>query len=105
MVERAVKIAGGAGDPRGEQMGCGIAGWVGETGLDMAARGTDLALRKQHGGQEMAEHGIAGGAAQSLFADLARLIALAGIEGGSGAANGFFGGVLAHAGTLEQPGR
>jgi len=53
----------------------------------------------------MAEHGIAGRAAQSLFADLARLVAPAGIEGGSGAANGFFGGVLAHAGTLEQPGR
>ena len=57
----------------------------------MAAGGLDLALRKQHRRQEMAEHGIAGVAGQALLAQLARLVAAAGIEGGGGAANDVFG--------------
>ena len=47
----------------------------------------------------MGSPGVAG---QALLAQLARLVAAAGIEGGGGAANDFLGRVLAHAGTLEQ---
>ena len=53
---------------------------------------SNLAFGKQHRGQQMAEHGIAGRAAQPLFAELARLVRLPGIERGGGAANDVLGG-------------
>ena len=77
MRQRGVEIPGGPRDARGKQPGRRIAGPFCQTGLDMAARGLDLALRKQHGGQEMAEHGIAGRMAKALLAEPARLVTAA----------------------------
>jgi hypothetical protein len=56
----------------------------------------------------MAEHGIAGLTAQTRFAELARFVGLAGIEGSRGTANNVLGGVLVHAGhirTKERAGK
>ncbi len=96
MRQRAVKIPGGAGDPGGENMRGGIFRPFGETGLDMAARRLNFTLGKQHGGQQMIEYGIAGLAGQTVLAELARLIAPAGIEGGGGTTNDVLGAVVAH---------
>src|SRR6202043_3123703 len=76
--------------------GGNIVGPFGETSLDMAARRLNFALRKQHGGQQMIEHGIGGLAGETLLAELARFLALAGIKGGGGATNDVLGAVLGH---------
>jgi hypothetical protein len=52
----------------------------------------------------MMQHGIAGPADQSLFAQLTRRIRLAGIKGRGGAANDVLGGILAHAGDIRTTG-
>ena len=96
MRQRGVKILGGPRDAGGEQLCGGIAGPFCQAGLDMAAGRLNFALRKQYGGQEMMQHGIAGLAAQPLLAESACVIGLAGIEGGGSAANDVLGGVLAH---------
>src|SRR5262249_39656128 len=57
----------------------------------------DLAIGKQHGREEMAEHGLAGVLALSPLAEVFRLAAPAGIERGRGAADDVFG-ALVHAG-------
>jgi hypothetical protein len=56
----------------------------------------------------MMEHGIAGLAAQTRFAELARFAGPAGIEGGGRTTNNVLGGVLGHAGhirTKERAGK
>jgi hypothetical protein len=63
-----------------------------------------LGFGKQHRSQKMMQHGIAGPGNQSLFAQLAGCIRLAGIKGCGCAANDVLGGVLAHAGRLEHRG-
>src|ERR1700688_2296916 len=105
MREGGFEIPVGAGDPRGEQMRGGMVGPFGKAGLDMGAGRLNLALRKQHGGQEMVEHGLAGLAAQTLFAEFARLVRLAGIEGCSSAADDVLGGGFRHAGHIRTKGR
>ena len=62
----------------------------------MAAGRIDLALRKQHGRQQMTEHGLAGLAGEALFAKLAGLVRLAPIESRRGTTNDVLGGVFAH---------
>ena len=87
----------GAGDPRGEQMRGGIVGPLGKAGLDMGVGRLHLALQKQHGGEQMIEHGLAGLTAQTLFAQPSRLVRLAGIEGSGGAADEVLCGEFRHA--------
>jgi hypothetical protein len=65
------------------------------------AGGLNLAFGKQHGGKQVAKHRLAGRADQTLFAQLAGLVAPARVEGGGRAADDVFGGFF-HAPTLEQ---
>ena len=53
----------------------------------------------------MIEHGIVGLTRQALLAELARLIAPAGIEGRGGAADDVLSGVLGHGGRLDENNR
>jgi hypothetical protein len=97
MRQRAAEIPGRARDPRREQLCGGVVRPFRQADLDVLAGGFKLALGKQHGGQKMMQHGIAGPADQSLFAQLARRIRLAGIKGRRSAANDVLGVALVHA--------
>ena len=81
----------GRQQPRGD-----IVGPFCKTGLDMTAGRLDFALRKQHRGQQVIEHGLARLAHEALFAKPSRFIGLGGIKGGRRAPNDFFRSVLAH---------
>src|ERR1700676_870024 len=96
MRQRVLKILAGARDARREQVRGSVVGPFCQAGRDMTARGLNLALGKQYSGQEMAEHGVAGRADQTLFAQVKRLVASARVEGGCGAANDVLGRVLDH---------
>ncbi len=62
----------------------------------MRAGGLNFASGKQHGGNKMMEHGIAGLAGQTLFTEPARLIGPAGVKGCCGTTNNVLGVVLVH---------
>jgi hypothetical protein len=99
--QRAVEILRGAGDAGGEKVRWAIFRSLGEACLGVGAGRLDLTLRKQHGGKQVMEHGIAGLAAQALFAEFARILALARIEGRGRATNDVLGAVLVHAGQIR----
>jgi hypothetical protein len=106
MRQRVLKILAGARNARREQVRGRVVGALCQAALDVTARGLNLALGKQYSGQEMAEHGVAGRADQTLFAQLKRLVAPAGVEGGCRAANDVLGGFF-HAADIrtKQQGR
>src|SRR5262249_12381549 len=97
MSERSVKLFLGAREAACEQARGGIVRTARKAGLDLRARRRDLTIGKQHGREQLAEHGLTGLCAQSSFAEVFRLIAAAGIERGGGVANDVFGAVV-HAG-------
>jgi hypothetical protein len=96
MSQRAVKIPGCAGNAGRKKVRGGIAGASGKACFDMGAGRLDLTFGIEHGGKKVMEHGIAGLADQTLFAELARLLGLPGIEGSGGTTNNVLGAVLIH---------
>jgi hypothetical protein len=96
MRERCIKFPNRASDAAGKQMCGGIFWPLGQARLDVGAGGLKVALGKQHGRQQVMEHGIAGVVNQTLFAQPVRFITPARIEGGGGPANEVLGGVLVH---------
>ena len=49
--------------------------------FDVFAGGLDFVPGEQHGGEQMMQHRLAGGAGETFFAELARLVGPAGIKG------------------------
>ena len=98
MQESGVEIAGSTGDARGQKMCRGVARLPGQTGFDVFAGGLNFVLGKQHGGEKMMQHRLAGRAGEAFFAEEACLVRPAGIKGRRRTTNDALGAGLIHAG-------
>ena len=93
------EILGRAGDAGRQHARRGIAGLFGEAGLDVDARGCNVAFGKQHRGQHMMQHRLVRRAAQALFAQRTRLVRLAALKAAAARRTMSLGGGFAHGGA------